>query len=150
MKSFLVFAGLTVFAHSLHAADWNQYRGSNGDGKSSESIDPARFRAGMQEPVWKVPTNLGFSSFAVSGDAVYTVIKRQHEGEDRETCIALDAETGKERWAVPLSSSDYAHDGGNAGARDNRGGDGPRNTPTVDNKHVRVRRTACLKLPSRN
>ncbi len=138
MKSFLFIAGLSVFTHSLHAADWNQYRGPNGDGKSSESIDADSFQSGMQQPLWKVPTNLGFSSFAVSGDAVYTVIKRQHDGEDHETCIALDSETGEEKWAVPLSSSDYEHDGGNAGARDNRGGDGPRNTPTVDGKHVYV------------
>ena len=138
MKFFLVFAGLFVFQLSLPAAEWNQYRGPAGDGKSSESIDSDRFQSGMQRAVWKVPTTLGFSSFAVSGDTVYTVVTRKHEGEDRETCIAIDSSTGNERWAVPLSASDYGHDGGNAGARDNRGGDGPRNTPTVDNKHVYV------------
>ena len=45
MKSLLMFAGLSFIPLSLNAAEWNQYRGPNGDGKSSESIDPARFRA---------------------------------------------------------------------------------------------------------
>ena len=88
--------------------------------------------------VSKVPITLGFSSFTVSDNAVYTVITREHDGENRETCIALDPTTGKELWAAPLSSSDYGHDGGNAGASGNRGGDGPRNTPTVDGNRVYV------------
>lgn len=138
MKSLLVIAGLSVFQLSLNAAEWNQYRGPAGDGKSSETINAGVFQSAMQQPVWKVPTTLGFSSFTVAGDNVYTVITREHDGENRETCIALDAATGKERWAVPLSTSDYGHDGGNAGASGNRGGDGPRNTPTVDSNHVYV------------
>ena len=138
MKSLLMFAGLSFIPLSLDAADWNQYRGPNGDGKSSESIDADQFQSGMQKAIWKVPTTLGFSSFAVSDSAVYTVITREYEGENRETCIALDSATGKELWAAPLSSSDYGHDGGNAGASGNRGGDGPRNTPTVDGNHVYI------------
>jgi outer membrane protein assembly factor BamB len=138
MKSLLMFAGLSFIPLSLDAADWNQYRGPNGDGKSSESIDADQFQSGMQKAIWKVPTTLGFSSFAVSDSAVYTVITREYEGENRETCIALDSETGKELWAAPLSSSDYGHDGGNAGASGNRGGDGPRNTPTVDGNRVYI------------
>ena len=138
MKSLLMFAGLSFIPLSLDAADWNQYRGPNGDGKSSESIDADQFQSGMQKAIWKVPTTLGFSSFAVSDSAVYTVITREYEGENRETCIALDSATGKELWAAPLSSSDYGHDGGNAGASGNRGGDGPRNTPTVDGNRVYI------------
>ena len=95
MKSLLMFAGLSFIPLSLDAADWNQYRGPNGDGKSSESIDADQFQSGMQKAIWKVPTTLGFSSFAVSDSAVYTVITREYEGENRETCIALDSETGK-------------------------------------------------------
>jgi len=138
MKSLPAFACFILVSIPLHAADWNQYRGPKGDGKSSESIDAKSFQAGMQKAVWKVPTTLGFSSFTVSDNAVYTVITREHDGENRETCIALDPTSGKELWAAPLSSSDYGHDGGNAGASGNRGGDGPRNTPTVDGNRVYV------------
>lgn len=122
----------------LFAADWNQYRGPNGDGKSTETISADAFTRGMQQPVWKVQTPLGFSSFSIGGGKAYTVITRESQGENRETCIAIDCETGEEIWAVPLSSSDYGHGGGDAGTPGNRGGDGARNTPTVDGDRVFV------------
>ena len=37
-----------------------------------------------------------------------------------------------------MGKSDYGHDGGNAGADGNRGGDGPRSTPTTDGGRVYV------------
>lgn len=37
-----------------------------------------------------------------------------------------------------MTSTDYGHDGGNAGARNNKGGDGPRSTPTIDEGRVFV------------
>ena len=135
----LAFAlSLTANESSVNAADWNQYRGPEGDGKSTEAITTDGFLKGMQQPVWKVATPLGFSSFSIGGDSAYTIVTREVGGENRETCIAIDCKTGNELWSVPLSSSDYGHGGGDAGAPGNRGGDGARNTPTIDGDRVFV------------
>ncbi len=125
-------------AGSAKAADWPQYRGPSGDGKSSESIDTEKWAEGTTKALWKSPTTLGFSSFSVADGRAFTLITRDREAKPVESCIALDTETGDVLWSVPLSTADYEHDGGNAGASGNRGGDGPRSTPTTDGKRVYV------------
>ena len=111
------------------AADWPQYRGPLGDGKSAESIGTIR-----PSTLWKVPTNLGFSSFSVSRGRAFTLVSV----DGKETIVALNATTGDQLWKVRLGPADYDHDGGNAGARGNDGGDGPRSTPSTDGDHVYV------------
>ena len=49
----------------------------------------------------------------------------------REICISLDLKTGKRQWSTHLGIMDYKAGGGNSGASDNKGGDGPRSTPSV-------------------
>ena len=49
--------------------------------------------------------------------------------------MARDAGTGKEGWTAALGSAKY-DGGGNDGTGDNKGGDGPRSTPTTDGAHV--------------
>ncbi|MCC9601772.1 PQQ-like beta-propeller repeat protein [Stieleria sp. JC731] len=112
-------------ATSLRAADWPQYRGPNGDGKIAESItQKSDAKLNVQ---WVTETPLGFSSFAVADGLAFTIIA---EGNS-EVLLALNADNGNKAWSYPMGSNDYGHDGGNAGARDNRGGDGPRSTPTA-------------------
>ena len=84
--------------------------------------------------VWKTETPLGFSSFAVADGRLFTVIAT----EGKETLIALNATTGDELWRVPMGSSKYEQGGGNAGAPDNKGGDGPRSTPATSEGNVYV------------
>ena len=80
---------------------------------------------------------MGFSSFAVGGNSAFTRVGREDEdGLQREVCIALDVKTGKEQWSAWLDRLDYGHGGGNAGASDNKGGDGPRSTPSYSNGRV--------------
>ena len=140
LKTNLLTVTLCIFVleSCITAADWTQYRGPRGDGKSSETLNVDDFLTGMKTPLWKAETNKGFSSFAVGGNAVYTIITREKDGENRETCVALDQLSGKELWAVPLSSSEYSQGGGDAGAPGNRGGDGARNTPTFDQDRVYI------------
>lgn len=114
------------------ADEWPQYRGLMGTGKSAESI-PDRYQ--LRE-VWKVPTSLGFSSFSVADGRAFTMVT--DEAGEHETCLALHAETGDTLWSQPLGSVEYGHDGGNAGAPGNRGGDGPRSTPSTDGERVYV------------
>ena len=115
------------------ADDWNRYRGNAGDGKSSESIGNLDWSNGPKV-LWKVPVNNGFSSFSIADGMAYTiVVKGEHA-----YCLALDADTGDEVWTAKLCGVDYGHDGGNAGAPGNRGGDGPRSTPTISEGRVYV------------
>ncbi|TWU47791.1 PQQ-binding-like beta-propeller repeat protein [Rubripirellula reticaptiva] len=119
---------VAVAASFARAEDWHQYRGNQGDGKSTESIGDSL------NVVWTVPAPLGFSSFAIADGRAFTVIGR----DEKETLVAMDASNGKELWAVPMGSSAYEQGGGGAGTKDNRGGDGPRSTPLVDDGRVYV------------
>ncbi len=117
------------------AADWPQYLGPNQDDKTSEKI-ASTWPAGGPRVVWKAPTTDGFSILAVSGGKAFTLMSRDVEGAEREVCVAFDANTGKEVWAVPLGIAKY-DGGGDTPARDHAtGGDGPRSTPTIDGGRV--------------
>lgn len=132
MKFTVSIVALTIlasvsFSHSM-AEDWTSYRGPESDGKSEESIGGVNWSAGGPTVAWKAKTPLGFSSFAVADGKAFTVT-----GENEsETCIALDASAGTEIWRFAMGSSKYEQGGGNAGAPGNRGGDGPRSTPTFN------------------
>jgi outer membrane protein assembly factor BamB len=115
-------------------ADWPQYRGPHGDGTASEKI--AKFPATGPKVLWKVPSPNGFSSFAVGGGKAFTIEGRELEGAKQEVLVARDAATGKELWTQALGVMNYGHEGGNAGTKDNKGGDGPRSTPTLAGKAV--------------
>jgi outer membrane protein assembly factor BamB len=131
-----ILALLTILATTaLPAADWPQYRGANHDGKSPETIVP--WIGNEPTVVWKTSTPNGFSSFAVSQGRAFTLIGQSIEGVDREVCVALDADTGKSIWSHPIGIARY-DGGGDSGTRDNRGGDGPRTTPSVDGDAVYV------------
>jgi len=112
-------------ATQLFAADWPQYRGPQGDGSSAEKI-LTTWPAEGPKLLWKAPLGPSFGSFVLSGGKAFCFIQRGVEGQDREVTLALDAQTGKELWAVPVGKATY----------DKQGGDGPRSTPTVDGKRV--------------
>ncbi len=139
-KKTFVFASTVAAAFAAgaiaHAADWPQYRGPNLDGSTSEKIS-LKWPAGGPKALWKTPTPDGFSSFSVSGGQAFTLVMREVEGGPQEVCVALDANTGKELWMAPLGPLKLG-DGGQAGTKDNGGGDGPRSTPTVSDGKVYV------------
>ncbi len=127
-----VIVTLALLAGRAGAADWPQYRGPDQTGQSAEKAEVVWPPAGPKV-VWKVPTPLGFSSFAVNGGQAFTLIIR----DGQEVCVALDAATGKDLWTAPLGAGKYPS-GGDTGAPDNKGGDGPRSTPTVNDGRVYV------------
>jgi len=132
----LVPALVFTSALQLHAVDWPQYRGPSGDGKSSEKVVlPAGNAAPKQ--VWKAPSEGGFGSFAVAGGRAFTLSIKEAEGAKQESVVAFDTRTGKELWFAPLNFAKY-DGGGDSGAPDNKGGDGPRSTPTTDGTNVYV------------
>ena len=114
-----------ISASPLLAADWTQYRGPAHDGSSPEKISKQWPKEGPRV-IWKAPLGDSFGSFAVAGGRAFCFIQRPADGQDKEIAIALDANSGKELWSVPLGEPTY----------DNQGGDGPRSTPTVDGNFV--------------
>lgn len=139
LPSFICSFVVTVCVSVTTFADWPQYRGSLGDGIASEANGNLNWKSNSPEILWKAPTPLGFSSFSIADGRAFTLVARDSDdGSKFETCIALDAKSGDELWAVPFGHSDYGHDGGNAGAPDNKGGDGPRSTPSTDGERVYV------------
>ncbi len=136
MKMALRLTGIAlVAAGTLSAADWPQYRGPNHDGISSEKI--AKWPEAGPKAVWKAPLNAGFSSITVADGIAATLVNREKDGVLREFVLAIDAATGKELWAQPLSIAKY-DGGGDSGTPDNKGGDGPRSTPSLDGGMVYV------------
>lgn len=128
-----------VVASCVSSADWTQYRGPQGNGKSTETIGTINWARSTPKPIWKIDTPLGFSSFSIADGRGFTLVARSNNAREKvETCIAIDMQTGHELWSVPFGISDYGHDGGNAGARNNQGGDGPRSTPCCDGERVYV------------
>jgi len=117
----------------LPGPDWPQYNGATGDRVSPETLGAKSFPSGGPQARWRAPTGPGFSSLAVVGKRAYTLVLR----DGAEVLVALEAESGKELWAATLSEPDY--DGGaDAGEDDNKGGDGPRATPSVVDGRVFV------------
>src|ERR1700760_4678286 len=123
----------TIYS-TAHGSDWPQFRGPNHDGSSAEKILEQWPPSGLTE-VWKVPLTDGFSSFAVADGKAFTLVAREVDGAKQEVCVALDAKTGKELWAMPLGVAKY-DGGGDNGAPGNNGGDGPRSTPAYDHGKV--------------
>jgi len=125
---------LIVGTHPIQAADWTQFRGPNHDSTSTEKIQK-QWPAGGPRQLWKAPLTDGFSSFTVSRGRAFTLVQRSIDGANQEVCVALNADTGKELWAVSLGIAKY-DGGGDSGTSDNKGGDGPRSTPAIDGDRV--------------
>lgn len=126
LRAFLPLIALSL---SATAADWPQYRGLNGDGSTAESL-PAQWPS-SPKVLWKVPAGTGFGSFTVSGAWCFAI---EGKGSD-EVLVARDAATGKDKWSASLGAAKY-QGGGDAGTNDNKGGDGPRSTPTLAGKVI--------------
>ena len=118
------------------AEDWAQYRGNAGNGVSSEST-PAPWNGSGPKRLWTADTPAGFSSLVVDGGKVFTEVTRTIDGTPAEVCMALDAATGKELWTAVTGKAKYSG-GGDSGAEGNKGGDGPRSTPSVSGNRVYV------------
>ena len=113
---------LSIVLLPLASAEWNQWRGPNRDGKSSESGLLAAWPASGPERIWMIESlGAGYSSLAASNGALFT----QGAKGGKQFLIAVDAETGEIKWETehgkPFS---------------NRRGDGPRGTPTIDGDRV--------------
>jgi outer membrane protein assembly factor BamB len=132
----LTFTPILAIAQAATGA-WPAYRGPQGDGTTAEKITKTSWPSAGPKKLWTAETPTGFSSFAVSDGRAFTLVQRDVDGVPTEVCLALDAATGKELWAAPLKLAKY-DGGGDDGTGDNKGGDGPRSTPTVAGGKVYV------------
>ncbi len=119
-----------TFATTATAAEWPQYHGLRSDRTSAETVANTDWEKSPPEKLWRADTPTGFSSFAVAGGMAYTVIQEEVDGIPSEVCIAFDAVRGTTAWKANLDIFRLDNGGGNAGAPDNKGGDGPRSTPS--------------------
>ena len=112
------FAALLLSALPLLAADWPQWRGPGRDGVSPETSLLKSWPAAGPKLVWKA-TGLGegYSSFSVAAGRLYT----QGQRAGVQYVMAFDVATGKKLWEVE-----------NGQAYEERRGNGPRGTPTID------------------
>ena len=126
--------GLSTIPGALALRDeWPQFRGPAHDGKSAEELALRAWSKEGPPCVWRVPTPAGYSSLTVADGRAFTLVQR----DEREVCVALDVADGRELWAAPLGKAEYDQ-GGGAGADDNKGGDGPRSTPSHADGRVYV------------
>lgn len=134
---FSAYPAVSAFAQ-LPSKDpvWPQYRGPNGDGSTAARISRPWSSNGPKS-VWKEEATNGFSSVAVAEGLAVTLMTRDVEGVATEVCVAWDAASGKEKWSFPMKMAKY-DGGGDSGERDNKGGDGPRSTPSINGAKVYV------------
>lgn len=119
-----------AFALSTVAEDWNFIRGPHGDGSTKESL-PAPWPDQGPKVLWRVASPNGFSSFVVGGGRAFTLEQRDVEGTPQEVLVARNADTGADVWVHPLGVAKF-DGGGDSGTPTNKGGDGPRSSPTLD------------------
>src|SRR5690606_28921153 len=106
----------------LHAEDWPQWRGPNRDGLTQETGLLKEWPSEGPKQAWiSREAGLGYAGPAIVGDRLYTL--GSLDGESH--VMAFDVNSGKRVWASSIGE-DY----------DNRWGDGPRSTPTVEGDHV--------------
>ena len=104
------------------ADDWPQWRGADRSDHSRETGLLKSWPTGGPRQVWlNEDVGLGYSGYSIVGGTLFTMGLRA----DDEFLIAVDAATGKERWATAVG-----------GRLKNGWGDGPRSSPTVDDNRV--------------
>ncbi len=108
---------VTLMTCQVQAADWPTFRGLERDGLSEESGLLKEWPEGGPQKLWTSnEAGLGYSSFSVVGDRLYTM----GADDSQEYVIALDATSGKKLWQTAVGER-----------LENGWGPGPRSTPTV-------------------
>jgi outer membrane protein assembly factor BamB len=121
-KILLTLSALAPFAPAARALDWPQWRGPERTGVSRETGLLKSWPAGGPKQLWIYENaGMGYSGPAISGGKYFTIGTR----DGAEVLLVLDANTGKELLTAKIG-----------GIFDNKWGDGPRGTPTVDGDRV--------------
>ena len=76
------------------ALDWPCFRGPDHNGISQEKDWSSQWPAGGPKQLWKAKVGIGFASFSVSQNRVFTV----GNAADQDTVFCFDANSGAEIW----------------------------------------------------
>src|SRR5687768_3095395 len=97
----IVFAQL--FASSLYAENWPQWRGPQGTGVSSEKGLPIKWDA-SRSLIWKCPLpEWGTSTPAIWNDAIFIT---SHTADNKLVLLRIEAKTGKIAWTQEVGSGE--------------------------------------------
>ncbi len=120
-RSLLLVPCLLLLAGAARADDWPQWRGPDRSGVSKETGLLKTWPKEGPKLLWTYrEAGVGYSSFAVVGDRLFTMGGRG----DSEFVIAIDVKTGKEAWAAKVGPLfDF---------KGNSWGKGPRSTPCFE------------------
>ncbi|HUG18656.1 MAG TPA: PQQ-binding-like beta-propeller repeat protein, partial [Planctomycetaceae bacterium] len=121
---FLCTICLVCFTATTFAADltWPQWRGPDRTDVSQEKGLLQEWPEAGPKLLWTFEdAGIGYSSFAVVGERLYTMGSR----DKTEQVICLNASSGQEIWAADIGEE----------LEDGRGG-GPRGTPAVDGDRI--------------
>jgi outer membrane protein assembly factor BamB len=87
-------APLLLVSHAIHAEDWPQFKGSNGNGFSMGKALPAEFSE-KHNIAWKTQLGDGIGSPVIHGDRVFTTAM---VADQKLAAFALDATSGSPLW----------------------------------------------------
>ena len=113
-----------AFHSTTDAEDWLQWRGPSRSDRSPETGLLKSWPEAGPKQLWvNDKAGFGYSGFSIQGDKLYTL------GLEGDSCfgLCLNADTGKEIWRNKIGEK-----------FENRWGDGPRSTPTIDGKNIYI------------
>lgn len=111
-----------VYSAASRAENWPQFRGPDRTDVSKETGLVKEWPHGGPKRLWLYTEGgLGYAGFSVVGPTLYTMGSR----DNVETLIALNVADGSQKWASAMGPM-----------LNNKWGDGPRGTPTIDGDHI--------------
>jgi len=118
---------LTTVAYSQTGnTSWNQFRGPDRNGISSESLTQNKTTNPEAVLMWKKPIGAGFSELVIEGDKLYTMESEAIDtSSGNEFVSCYDAQTSALIWKTKVDSLFF-----------DTFGDGPRSTPVIGEKYI--------------
>lgn len=103
------FSGLS---QKINAQIWEQFRGENRSGISTEKLTATNWTENQPELIWKKEIGSAFSELIISDGVVYTMISELIDSiTGSEYVVAYDELSGDEIWRSKVDSIYFDEDG---------------------------------------